>query len=98
MRDRSHQEANSLSATSLHYAKKKNPFVPDNRHSDQKNPEFRGGNIRYTVTEKEGAIGYEGSGVIYTLVRRLKLDWLINQGVRLLGRHATYHESDTSSS
>ena len=63
-------------------------------YSDQKNPQFRGGNIRYTVTEKEGAIGCGGIGVIHTLVRRLKLDRLINQGVRLLQRHVPYHESD----
>ena len=63
-------------------------------YSDQKNPQFRGGNIRYSVTEKEGAIGYGGIGAIHTLVRRLKLDRLINQWVRLLQRYVPYHESD----
>jgi hypothetical protein len=63
-------------------------------YSDQKHPQFRGGNIRYTVTEKESAIGYGGIGAIHTLVRRLKFDRLINQGVRLLQRHVPYHESD----
>jgi hypothetical protein len=63
-------------------------------YSDQKNPMFRGGNIRYSITEKEGAVGYGGIGAMHTLARRLKLDRLINQGVRLLQRHVPYHESD----
>lgn len=63
-------------------------------YEDQPRPMFRGGNIRYTVSEKEGAINCGGIGAMHTLVRRLKLDRLINQSVRLLAKHLPYHESD----
>ena len=64
------------------------------RYADQPKPMFKAGNITYRVSEKVGAVGYGGIGAIHTLVRRLKLDRLINQKVGLLQRHVPYHESD----
>ena len=64
------------------------------QYADQPKPMFKAGNIAYCVSEKVGAVGYGGIGAIHTLVRRLKLDRLINEKVELLQRHVPYHESD----
>ena len=63
------------------------------QYADQPKPMFQGGKIVYEMAERVRAIGYGGIGAIHTLVRRLKLDHGINEGVDLLKFHVPYHES-----
>jgi len=64
------------------------------QYADQPKAMFQGGKIVYEMAERVRAIGYGGIGAIHTLVRRLKLDHGINEGVDLLKFHVPYHESD----
>ena len=65
------------------------------RHYDERpKAMFKGGNIRYSISEKVRAIGYGGIGAMHTLVRKLKLDRAIDRRISLLKAHLPYHESD----
>lgn len=63
-------------------------------YCDQARPMFKAGNLRYSLAEKAGAIGYGGIGAMHTLVRKLKLDGAINRRLELLKVHVPYFESD----
>ena len=64
------------------------------QYDHQCKPMFKGGNIKYSISEKVSAIGYGGIGAMHTLVRKLKLDRAINRRIHLLKVHVPYHESD----
>jgi hypothetical protein len=64
------------------------------QYDDQPKPMFKGGNIKYSISEKVRAIGCGGIGAMHTLVRKLKLDRAINRRIHLLKAHLPYHESD----
>ncbi len=61
---------------------------------DQPEPMFKSSNIVYQIAERARAVGYGGIGAMHELVRRLKLDRMINEGTELLKLHLPYHESD----
>jgi hypothetical protein len=62
--------------------------------SAQAQPMLRGGNLRYEMAERAGAIGCGGVGVMHTLVQRLGLAEEIDRRLHLLKVHLPYHESD----
>jgi hypothetical protein len=64
------------------------------QYDDQPKAMFKGGNIKYSISEKVRAIGYGGIGAMHTLVRKLKLDRSINRRIHFLKAHLPYHESD----
>ena len=62
--------------------------------SAQAEPMLRGGNLRYEMGERSGAVGCGGMGVMHTLVQRLGLVKEIDEHLQLLKVHLPYHESD----
>ena len=62
--------------------------------SDQPQPMLRGGNLRYEMAARAGAVGCGGLGAIHTLVQRLGLVKDIDTHLHLLKVHLPYHESD----
>jgi len=60
----------------------------------QAEPMLRGGNLRYEMGARTGAVGCGGLGVMHTLVQRLGLVQEIDQNLHLLKVHLPYHESD----
>jgi hypothetical protein len=62
--------------------------------SDQPQPMLRGGNLRYEMAERAGAVGCGGLGAMHTLVQRLGLVKEIDEHLHLLKVHLPYHESD----
>lgn len=63
-------------------------------YEDQTRPMFKGSNIVYEIDKRRRAIGYGGIGAMHTMVRKLKLDKAINEGIELLKVHVPYFESD----
>lgn len=62
--------------------------------SDQAQPMLRGGNLRYEMAERAGAVGCGGLGAMHTLAQRLGLVKEIDEHLVLLKVHLPYHESD----
>lgn len=62
--------------------------------SAQAQPMLRGGNLRYEMAERAGAVGCGGLGAIHTMVQRLGLVADIDEHLQLLKVHLPYHESD----
>ena len=62
--------------------------------SAQAQPMLRGGNLRYEMAERAGAVGCGGVGAIHTLAQRLGLVDEIDAHLHLLKVHLPYHESD----
>lgn len=63
-------------------------------YADQPKPVFQGGNLRYEVAGRTGAVSCGGLGAMHTLAQRLGLVREINEHLHLLKVHLPYHESD----
>jgi hypothetical protein len=61
---------------------------------EQREPHFKGGNIRYELADRARGLSNGGIGVIQQLVRRVGLAEEINRRLPLLERHIPYWESD----
>ena len=57
-------------------------------------PVLAGGNIRYEIGEKTGAISHGGIGAIQRLLKKIGLAKHIDDDLHLLKIHVPYHESD----
>ena len=57
-------------------------------------PVLAGGNIRYEIGEKTGAIFHGGIGAIQRLLKKIGLAKHIDDDLHLLKIHVPYHESD----
>ncbi len=55
---------------------------------------LKGGNLRYEMAERSGAVGCGGLGVIHALCQQLGLVREIDEHLFLLKKHLPYHESD----
>lgn len=55
--------------------------------SDQAQPMLRGGNLRYEMAERAGAVGCGGLGAMHTLAQRLGLVKEIDEHLVLLKVH-----------
>jgi len=62
--------------------------------SPRNEPVFRGGNLRYEVSDRVGAIGCGGIGAVHLLAQRIGLIDAIDQHLHVLKLHKPYHESD----
>ncbi len=61
---------------------------------DGQSPVIHGGNIRYELGERQGAIGAGGIGLIHLLASQSGLIKNLNDYVEVLKQHRPYHESD----
>jgi hypothetical protein len=57
-------------------------------------PVLKGGNIKYEISERVGAIGAGGIGAIHVMAQQIGLVQFINDRLHLLKVHLPYHESD----
>ena len=64
------------------------------RRTAKATPVLEGGNVRYEVADRVGAIGVGGIGMIHQLARRMGLIDAIDRDVHVLKSHLPYHESD----
>ena len=64
------------------------------RRTAKATPVLEGGNVRYEVADRIGAIGVGGIGMIHQLARRTGLVAAIDRGVHVLKSHLPYLESD----
>lgn len=60
----------------------------------QAEPVLKGGNIKYEISERVGAISAGGIGAIHVMAQQLGLVQDINDRLHLLKVHLPYHESD----
>ena len=60
----------------------------------QDQPMMRGGNARYEMAERTGAVGCGGLGAMHEMAQRLGLVKQIDEDLHLLKVHLPYHESD----
>jgi len=63
-------------------------------HKARRSPVLAGGNIHYEMSDRAGAIGVGGIGMIHELARRTGLIDAIDRQVHVLKAHLPYHESD----
>lgn len=62
--------------------------------SAQAEPVLKGGNIKYEISERVGAINAGGIGAIHVMAQKIGLVQDINDRLHLLKVHLPYHESD----
>lgn len=61
---------------------------------DGQSPTTHGGNIRYELSERQGAIGCGGIGLMHLLAAQSGLIHNLDKRVEVLKQHRPYHESD----
>jgi hypothetical protein len=62
--------------------------------ADRGQPMTQSDNIHYEVSNKVGGTGFGGMAGVHAFVKRIGLDWRINERLRIFKKRCPYYESD----